>query len=37
VSALGHLMEGAEGDSAFVRLERADAETPQEASPGASQ
>jgi predicted aminopeptidase len=39
VSALGRLMEGAEGDSAYARLERADIETPtpREASPGASQ
>jgi predicted aminopeptidase len=37
VSALGRLMEGAEGDSAFARLDQADARTPRETSPGASQ
>jgi predicted aminopeptidase len=37
VSALGKLMEGVEGDSAFIRLERAAGETPREGAPGASQ
>ncbi len=37
VSALGRLMEGAEGDSAYARLERAATETPRDSSPGAPQ
>ena len=37
VSALGRLMEGVEGDSAFVRLEQGAMETPREQLPGAPQ